>query len=188
MSDIAMAGIGCRFAGDADEQVAKYLEVVAAAAFPQPNRTGRAGTPAHDTSRLTRIRAELSAMDVDARGPAVTRMLTAELAEIMRVAPDSIDATVPVSDLGLDSLMAVELGARISRTFGIELVSLQTGRSFNLAQAGTKLAALILAGDASAAGENAAEPDSAAAESATQAGPKLPAAPAHSNHGQEVCR
>ncbi|GAB2686609.1 phosphopantetheine-binding protein [Nocardia thraciensis] len=150
MSDIAIAGIGCRFAGDADEQVAKYLDVVAAAAFPQPDGAGRAKAAAHDASRIARIRAELSAMDVDAHGPAVTRMLIAELAEIMRVAPDSIDPTVPFSDLGLDSLMAVELGARISRTFGIELVSLQTGRSFNLTQAGTKVAALILAGDASA--------------------------------------
>ncbi len=164
MSDMATAGIGCRFARDADEQVAKYLDVVASAAFPQPGHTGRVTrTSVRDAARLARVRAELSAMDRDARGPAVTRMLVAELAEIMRVAPESIDSTVPVSDLGLDSLMAVELGARISRSLGIELVSLQTGRSFSLDQAGPKVAELILAD---------AEPAPAGATS----------------HEQEVCR
>jgi len=55
--------------------------------------------------------------------------------------------TVPVPELGLDSLMAVELGARVTKALGIDLMSLQMGRSFSLEQAGPKVAELILAAE-----------------------------------------
>ncbi|WP_342217347.1 acyl carrier protein [Nocardia flavorosea] len=68
----------------------------------------------------------------------------------MGVQPDTIDLTVPVTELGLDSLMAVEFGSRVSKQLGIELMSLQMGRSFTLEQAGPKVAELILATDPAA--------------------------------------
>ncbi|GAA5050629.1 type I polyketide synthase [Nocardia callitridis] len=121
------------------------------AAFPAMTRTGRlaalVAASVQDNSALAQIRAELAALDESKRGQAVARMLAEQLAVVMGVAPESIDLTIPVPELGLDSLMAVEFGARVGKQLGIELMSLQMGRSFSLEQAGPKVAELILATD-----------------------------------------
>ncbi|MFD3595205.1 type I polyketide synthase [Nocardia sp. NPDC058640] len=136
--------------------------------FPQLARTGRtaalARTSAKDTSELARLREELAAMDEAKRGPAIARKMADELAVVMGVPVESIDMTVPVPELGLDSLMAVELGARVTKTLGIDLMSMQMGRSFSLEQAGPKVAELILASEPVAApplpvSESAPQPD-----------------------------
>ncbi|WP_280447213.1 type I polyketide synthase [Nocardia cyriacigeorgica] len=120
--------------------------------FPQLARTGRtialAKASAKDTSELARLREELAAMEETKRGPYIARKMAEELAVVMGVPVESIDMTVPVPELGLDSLMAVELGARVTKTLGIDLMSLQMGRSFSLEQAGPKVAELILAHEA----------------------------------------
>ncbi|WP_342215646.1 acyl carrier protein [Nocardia cyriacigeorgica] len=87
-------------------------------------------------------------MEETKRGPYIARKMAEELAVVMGVPVESIDMTVPVPELGLDSLMAVELGARVTKTLGIDLMSLQMGRSFSLEQAGPKVAELILAHEA----------------------------------------
>ncbi|MEV0366079.1 type I polyketide synthase [Nocardia fusca] len=143
------------------------------AAFPQMGRTGRlaalVAAAVQDNSVLAKLKADLVALEDGKRGQAMARMLADQLAVVMGVQPDSIDLTVPVTELGLDSLMAVEFGSRVSKQLGIELMSLQMGRSFSLEQAGPKVAELILATDP-AAGFTAAPPaanGNGAAESAT---------------------
>ncbi|TQM33307.1 type I polyketide synthase [Nocardia bhagyanarayanae] len=135
------------------------------AAFPQLNRTGRLtaliAASVEDNSAVAKMKAELAALDEGKRGQAVARMLADQLAVVMGVAPESIDLTVPVPELGLDSLMAVEFGARVSKSLGIELMSLQMGRSFSLEQVGPKVAELILAADAGALGAVSALPGAA---------------------------
>ncbi|AHH19543.1 polyketide synthase [Nocardia nova SH22a] len=129
--------------------------------FPQLARTGRtaalARASAKDTSELARLREELAAMEESKRGPHIARLMAGELAVVMGVDVETIDMTIPVPELGLDSLMAVELGARVTKTLGIDLMSLQMGRSFSLEQAGPKVAELILAHE-----PGGAQPDPAA--------------------------
>ncbi|NKY54665.1 type I polyketide synthase [Nocardia flavorosea] len=124
------------------------------AAFPQMSRTGRlaalVAAAVQDNSMLAKLKADLSALEEGKRGQAMARMLADQLAVVMGVQPDTIDLTVPVTELGLDSLMAVEFGSRVSKQLGIELMSLQMGRSFTLEQAGPKVAELILATDPAA--------------------------------------
>ncbi|WP_019925210.1 type I polyketide synthase [Nocardia sp. BMG111209] len=124
--------------------------------FPQLTRTGRtmalAQVSAKDTSELARLRAEVAAIEEGKRGTFVARKMAEELAVVMGVPVESIDMTVPVPELGLDSLMAVELGARVTKTLGIDLMSLQMGRSFSLEQAGPKVAELILAAESAKGG------------------------------------
>ncbi|WP_327139777.1 type I polyketide synthase [Nocardia sp. NBC_01327] len=119
------------------------------AAFPQMARTGRlaalVASSVQDNSALAQLKSELNGLEEGKRGQAVARMLADQLAVVMGVAPESIDLTVPVPELGLDSLMAVEFGARVGKQLGIELMALQMGRSFSLQQAGPKVAELILA-------------------------------------------
>ncbi|MFF3227211.1 type I polyketide synthase [Nocardia suismassiliense] len=123
--------------------------------FPQLTRTGRtialAQVSAKDTSELAQLRAEVAAIEEGKRGAFVARKMADELAVVMGVPVESIDMTVPVPELGLDSLMAVELGARVTKTLGIDLMSLQMGRSFSLEQAGPKVAELILAAESAKA-------------------------------------
>ncbi|MFB7873797.1 type I polyketide synthase [Nocardia sp. NPDC056064] len=139
--------------------------------FPQLARTGRtsalAQASAKDTSELAQLREELAAMEENKRGPFIARKMAEELAVVMGVAVETIDMTVPVPELGLDSLMAVELGARVTKTLGIDLMSLQMGRSFSLEQAGPKVAELVLAAEPSGAQplpEPAAEPQATVPE------------------------
>ncbi|MFC3960589.1 type I polyketide synthase [Nocardia jiangsuensis] len=124
--------------------------------FPQLTRTGRtvalAQVSAKDTSELAQLRAEVAAIEEGKRGAFVARKMAEELAVVMGVPVESIDMTVPVPELGLDSLMAVELGARVTKTLGIDLMSLQMGRSFSLEQAGPKVAELILAAESASGG------------------------------------
>ncbi|GAA5057426.1 type I polyketide synthase [Nocardia callitridis] len=143
--------------------------------FPQLTRTGRtidlAQVSAKDTSELAQLRAEVAAIEEGKRGTFVARKMAEELAVVMGVPVDSIDMTVPVPELGLDSLMAVELGARVTKSLGIDLMSLQMGRSFSLDQAGPKVAELILAAE-SANGHSAPDPAALIADaSATAAVP-----------------
>lgn len=142
--------------------------------FPQLTRTGRtmalAQVSAKDTSELAQLRAEVAAIEEGKRGAFVARKMAEELAVVMGVPVESIDMTVPVPELGLDSLMAVELGARVTKTLGIDLMSLQMGRSFSLEQAGPKVAELILAAE-SANGQAAPDPGALVAASAGAAEP-----------------
>ncbi|MET7768779.1 SDR family NAD(P)-dependent oxidoreductase [Nocardia sp. NPDC005366] len=92
----------------------------------------------------TRLRAEISALDEAQRATVVGYVLAEQLAEVMGVASDSIDLTVPLPELGLDSLMAVEFGALVTKTLGVEMNSMQLGRSFSLAQAGARIAEIIV--------------------------------------------
>ncbi|MFC9894864.1 type I polyketide synthase [Nocardia sp. NPDC127579] len=146
--------------------------------FPQLTRTGRtmalAQVSAKDTSELAQLRAEVAAIEESKRGAFVARKMAEELAVVMGVPVESIDMTVPVPELGLDSLMAVELGARVTKTLGIDLMSLQMGRSFSLEQAGPKVAELIMAAESAQGQPQPVDPAAlvtaaAASESATAA-------------------
>ncbi|MBB5917455.1 acyl transferase domain-containing protein/NADPH:quinone reductase-like Zn-dependent oxidoreductase/NADP-dependent 3-hydroxy acid dehydrogenase YdfG/acyl carrier protein [Nocardia transvalensis] len=146
--------------------------------FPQLTRTGRtvalAQASAKDTSELAQLRAEVAALEESKRGPFIARKMAEELAVVMGVPVESIDMTVPVPELGLDSLMAVELGARVTKALGIDLMSLQMGRSFSLEQAGPKVAELILAHE-----PGQSQPDPAAVAAAMDSGGGEAAAPAN---------
>ncbi|MFC4376101.1 SDR family NAD(P)-dependent oxidoreductase [Nocardia halotolerans] len=111
-------------------------------------QTGRLSTmiaaAAQDDSASARLRTELAELDEDKRGEVVAYMLAEQLAQVMGVAADSIDLSVPVPELGLDSLMAVEFGALVSKSLGVDLMTLQMGRSFSLEQAGARVAEAIV--------------------------------------------
>ncbi|WP_278262586.1 type I polyketide synthase [Nocardia sp. AG03] len=121
-----------------------------AATAPFFAQTGRLAAQiaaaAQDDSAAARLRAELAELDEDKRGEVVAYMLAEQLAQVMGVAADSIDLTVPVPELGLDSLMAVEFGALVSKSLGVDLMTMKMGRSFSLEQAGARVAEAIVGG------------------------------------------
>lgn len=92
-----------------------------------------------------RLRATLIALDEPQRATMVAGMLAQHVAAVMGVSTESIDIDVPVTELGLDSLMAVEFNARASRELGgVQLTSLPFGRVFDLRQAGAYFAEIIV--------------------------------------------
>jgi phthiocerol/phenolphthiocerol synthesis type-I polyketide synthase C len=68
-------------------------------------------------------------------------MLKIEIGEILRLAPDKIDATRSVQEMGLDSLMGVELAVAVESRFGVRLPVMALSDSPNV----VKLAGWIIA-------------------------------------------
>ncbi|MFB8001407.1 SDR family NAD(P)-dependent oxidoreductase [Nocardia sp. NPDC056000] len=97
-----------------------------------------------DNSAAAKLRGQINALEEAQRATVVGYLLAEQLAEVMGVAADAIDLDIPLPELGLDSLMAVEFGALVTKTLGIEMNSMQLGRSFSLAQAGARIADIIV--------------------------------------------
>ncbi|BEK93643.1 type I polyketide synthase [Nocardia seriolae] len=111
----------------------------------------RIAAAVEDNSAAAQLVAVLRGLDEQKRADVVAHMLAEQLAVVMGVDADSIDLTVPVPELGLDSLMAVEFGALVSKTLGVDLMSMKVGRSFTLQQAGARAAELLVGGTTEAA-------------------------------------
>jgi len=67
---------------------------------------------------VKKMLAELSVADAVS---ALSEMLKQEVGEILRISPDRIDSGRSVYDMGLDSLMGVELAAALEARFGIKI-------------------------------------------------------------------
>ncbi|HEX9139943.1 MAG TPA: SDR family NAD(P)-dependent oxidoreductase, partial [Steroidobacteraceae bacterium] len=66
------------------------------------------------------LRRWLNGLGAEERSAALTEILRAELAEILRIAPERIEPGASLLDMGMDSLMAVELATSIEMRLGIE--------------------------------------------------------------------
>jgi acyl carrier protein len=78
------------------------------------------------------LRRELAQVPEEQRTEVLAYVLAEQLAEVLGVSADGMDLTAPLTDLGVDSLMTVELSARIHVTLGIELAALDLGRGIGL--------------------------------------------------------
>lgn len=85
---------------------------------------------------INRLLDELSPEELTAT---VKDMLRAEIAEILRMAPDKIDPDRSVYELGLDSLMGVELVLAIESRFGVQLPVMTLGENPTISKLAEKL-------------------------------------------------
>ncbi|WP_407049800.1 SDR family NAD(P)-dependent oxidoreductase [Methyloraptor flagellatus] len=92
----------------------------------------------------------------------VGELIAAEVARILRLAAEEIDLFRPLGELGMDSLMALELRMNVEKKFGVELPLVAITSVRNLSDLAAKLIANIKADDK-------AEGDGASVE-ATQKG------------------
>jgi long-chain acyl-CoA synthetase len=74
--------------------------------------------------KITSLSLEYQAGDLQFRQEFLHRYLRERLAELLELQPLQIDLDEPITDLGLESLMAVDLGTRIRQELGIELTAL----------------------------------------------------------------
>ncbi|WP_233238555.1 type I polyketide synthase [Bordetella sp. LUAb4] len=100
--------------------------------------------PAQDIAHL------LATLDDKALQAVFGEMLKAEIGEVLRVAPDKIDPERSLYDMGLDSLMGVELIAALESRFGVRLPVMTLSESPSAIKLTTRLIA-VLRGEGAAA-------------------------------------
>jgi NADPH:quinone reductase-like Zn-dependent oxidoreductase/acyl carrier protein len=101
----------------------------------------QAGATEADEDNDTDIQNMLATLSDGELATAFSDILRQELGEILRVSPDKIDPSKSVYDMGLDSLMGVELVIALESRFGIRLPVMALSESPTI----TKLADRIIA-------------------------------------------
>ncbi|KGR94823.1 type I polyketide synthase [Burkholderia sp. ABCPW 111] len=88
--------------------------------------------PARDGG--TRLRAEVAALPRDEAVGVVEQNLRAQIARILHLSPERIELDKSVLDLGMDSLMGMELGMAVEETFEVKLsvMSIADGATVHL--------------------------------------------------------
>lgn len=81
----------------------------------------RLSAASRQTETDTDLRAQLAALPADQAQQAIAEVLAAEVAAILRLPANAIPHGHPLHDLGLDSLMAVELGLALEKRLGVSL-------------------------------------------------------------------
>ncbi|QRG05275.1 SDR family NAD(P)-dependent oxidoreductase [Xanthobacter dioxanivorans] len=118
--------------------IASQLSVLKTPSFPRLF----AGTAHGTTGESGNLQEQLEGRtDAEALG-LLCEVLARETAAILRLPADAVDAGAVLSDLGMDSLMALELRLTLEKKFGLELPLLGIGGGRTLAD----LAGLALAG------------------------------------------
>lgn len=67
-------------------------------------------------------------------------LLTEMVAAVLGIPNEVVDVRTPLPDLGLDSLMAVELRARVNMTLEMEISAMELNRSGGLSSLAARLA------------------------------------------------
>jgi len=114
---------------------------------------GHAGDSAQD------LRRRLKELPADAALAELTLLVRAEVSEILRIAPERIEPAISLIDMGMDSLMAVELATAIESRLDIRLSALALSGGPTLENIVERIQRLLQPADAAAE----ATPDSALA-------------------------
>ncbi|HEY9344071.1 MAG TPA: acyl carrier protein, partial [Inquilinus sp.] len=98
-------------------------------------------------AEATEAEVDLAAM-IDGRTDAeaqaiVTETMLAEIGRILRMPPADIDGDRPFAELGMDSLMGLELDAAMQSRYGIDLPFLSIGAGLTLNELGTRIVAKL---------------------------------------------
>ena len=103
----------------------------------------RAGDAGDDEGGADDIAHMIATLDDATLHERFTDMLKTEIGEILRVSPDKIEATRSVYDMGLDSLMGVELVVALENRFGIRLPVMALNESPTPAKLAQRLVLLL---------------------------------------------
>lgn len=125
--------------------------------FGRPAYAGLAGkAAARDSADAGPVdmRAAIKGLSRAAARDLVAGLLAGEVAQIMRLPADKLDHHKPIADLGMDSLMAVELRMAVETRFGVELPVLSLSDGTSLSAMADKLVS-SLTGDEATPGDSA---------------------------------
>lgn len=97
----------------------RFLPTAASPRFRELGARGEDGQGDDDgRGELRRLANELDAAELSAM---FTDLLRREVGEILRIAPDRLDTRQPLQEMGMDSLMGVELLTAVEARFGVNL-------------------------------------------------------------------
>ncbi len=108
------------------------------------------------------LAAAIAGLDEAAARDILAHHLAAELAAILRMAPGDINWQRPLPELGLDSLMVVELRMAASRRFGLELPLAALADGASISSIATRLVRRLRAGQPALTATHTVEMDLAA--------------------------
>ena len=119
----------------------RFLPSAAASKFSfLARRSSDTGEDDGDTSDISHM---LATMDDAALHDVFVDMLKTEVSEILRVSSDKINPEVSVYDMGLDSLMGVELVVALENRFGVRLPVMALNESPTLSKLADRLIQLL---------------------------------------------
>ncbi|GGB49000.1 type I polyketide synthase [Roseibium aquae] len=93
------------------------------------------------------LHALLEGMDPVTAAQTVAKLLAAEIGKILRIAPEEIDPHKPLSEIGMDSLMALELRMSAERQLGIDIPLMSLANGATLMDLSSKVANRVLGGE-----------------------------------------
>jgi acyl carrier protein len=112
-----------------------------------------AATEGADTERTVDLAVEIAGKsEIDARA-AVAALVAIEVARILRLSADEVDIARPLDEMGMDSLMSLELRMSIEKRFGVELPIVAISSGVNVNDLASRLIADLNSGNAEANGE-----------------------------------
>ncbi|OBH21166.1 type I polyketide synthase [Mycolicibacter sinensis] len=111
-----------------------------------PRFAGQVNAAKGSTAATDSVRAQLAAMPDDQRVETLTDLLAEQVGKVLAIPADSIDRHTPLPDLGLDSLSAVELRARINVTLDLGISTLELSRGGGIFSLASRLGDQLIAG------------------------------------------
>jgi len=123
--------------------LAAELPVVRGPLFERVEREG----PSGGGEGTTDLRALIAGLDDDAASVKLARIFRDEAAAILRQPPEEVDVARPMSELGFDSLMAVELKLSAEEKYGVTLPILSLADGATLHGLALRVARELRAGD-----------------------------------------
>ncbi len=153
--------------------LARFLPSAASPKFVDMSRT--AGDGDHEEDGSVDLQRLLRELPDDALQSTVIDMLKVEIGEILRFTPDKIDAGRPLQEMGLDSLMAVELAVAIDSRFGVRLPVMALSDTPNVAKLADRIIAQLRSEEPGASLSHADETRAQIERVAAQHGQALPA-------------
>lgn len=93
------------------------------------------------------LHALLEGLDKVAAAQTVAKLLAGEIGKILRVSPTEIDPHKPLSDIGMDSLMALELRMSAERQLGIDIPLMSLANGATLIDLSSRVANRVLGAD-----------------------------------------
>jgi NADPH:quinone reductase-like Zn-dependent oxidoreductase/acyl carrier protein/malonyl CoA-acyl carrier protein transacylase len=112
--------------------------------------------PGGDDGSAESVRRWLEEFDDARLAEIFTEILKKEVGEILRIAPDKLDARQPLADIGLDSLMGVELMTAVEVRFGVNIPVMALAQANSIEQLVARIVRELRSGHAA--------PESGAAE------------------------
>ncbi len=127
-------------------------------AAPPRLRALAARFPGGDGGSAESVRRWLEEFDDARLAELFTGIVKKEVGEILRIAPDKLDARQPLADIGLDSLMGVELMTAVEARFGVNIPVMALAESGSIERLVARIVRELRSGRAAPeAGEGATE-------------------------------